>query len=609
MGLGLVDLSPHWLAFDPQGVGATWTGLAKTAWKGSLFNAAINPEEFAETQLAELKGIVHAEDWTGDRPGLGAGENVFDIATLIAPGLGEAGAAADGAGAAARGAEAEAEAVGAAGRVTGKGAEGLGGITGARGALTDITKASADLPTKLEGVSGNLPEIKPPASGSPVAVPPGKPLESPVESAPRPADGAPPAPQGSTPATTSPGSAGGSPTPSGGPSGGPHGPDSSPTPATSPGGSGGLHDPAPPPAPAAGAPPGGSGLHEPAAEPAPPAAPVAPGGPHDPLSTPSGGPHNPVSTPSGGPREPVSVPAEEPREPVSVPAGGAHEPVAEPEGSPHGLASVSAAGSRLTPMQAAGDGLPSATPQLLEHSPAQVPVSPSGSSGEAAAASAHSPAPHVEAPGGRPAELPSPSGGGAHGPGDGGPPGGHTPGEPSHGAQPHGNGDGGAPKEDRDSHSDHDASGDAQAGDGYVGPYPLPPPELLTPPPDGAFFWSGRTSDGVGIGPSSAGGNGSADLYAVSHGGTTLEGLLERNGISPPKWSFDDPDAEAWWSKVSETYATNSQGEVHAVIGPDLRPGGVWKTVELPRLMDNPRVTKIVIIDPETGAETTVFER
>jgi len=25
--------------------------------------------------------------------------------------------------------------------------------------------------------------------------------------------------------------------------------------------------------------------------------------------------------------------------------------------------------------------------------------------------------------------------------------------------------------------------------------------------------------------------------------------------------------------------------------------------------MDNPRVTKIVIIDPETGAETTVFER
>ncbi|ETZ36310.1 hypothetical protein L843_2631 [Mycobacterium intracellulare MIN_061107_1834] len=38
------------------------------------------------------------------------------------------------------------------------------------------------------------------------------------------------------------------------------------------------------------------------------------------------------------------------------------------------------------------------------------------------------------------------------------------------------------------------------------------------------------------------------------------------------------------------------------------RPKG-WKTVELPRLMDNPRVTKIVIIDPETGAETTVFER
>jgi hypothetical protein len=88
-----------------------------------------------------------------------------------------------------------------------------------------------------------------------------------------------------------------------------------------------------------------------------------------------------------------------------------------------------------------------------------------------------------------------------------------------------------------------------------------------------------------------------------------LEGLLERNGISPPKWSFDDPAADEWWSNVSEAYAANSRGEVHAVIGPDLRPNGVWQTVELPRLMNNPNVTRIVIIDPETGAETMIFER
>lgn len=470
MGLGLVDLSPHWLAVDPQGAGATWTGLAKNAWKGSLFNAALNPEEFAETRRQELKGLVHAEDWTGDRPGLAAGENVFDVAALIAPGFGEAGAAADGAGAAARGAEAEAEAAGAAGRVSGKGSEALGGITSARGALTDITKTGSDLTKNLEGVTKDLPKVEPPASGTPVALP-GKPIEPPVESAPRPADGAPAVPQGSTPAPTSPGSAGpagDSPSPAGSPNGSPHDPSSAPAPAASPGGSGGLHDPAPGPAPTP--PPGGSGPHEPATEPAPPAAPTAPGGPHDLVSTPSGRPH-----------EPASVPAEEPREPVSVPAGGAHDPVAKPPGGPHEPASAPAVGSRLPSVQAAGDGLPSATPQLLEHSPAQVPVSPSGSSGDAAAVSAHSPAPspssaapHFEAPGGRPAELPTPSGGGAHGPGDGGPPGGHTPGEPRGGdASGHGDGNGGpsGDRPDGKAPNSDDPSGH-RANDGPLGETP-----------------------------------------------------------------------------------------------------------------------------------------
>ncbi len=524
MGLNLVDLSPHWLAVDPQGVGATWTGLAKNAWKGSLFNAALNPQEFAQTRLQELKSLVHAEDWTGDRPGLGAGENLFDGVTLIAPGLGGAGAAADGAGAAARGAEAEADAAVAAGRVSGKGAEGLGVITGARGALTDITKTGSELTKNLDGVTNDLPKFEPPASGSPVALP-GKPIEPPVESAPRPADGAPGAP------------------------------------------------------------------HEPVGAPV--------GGPHEAASPPLGTPHEPASPPAGGPHDPSSIPAEGPREPVSVPAGGPHEP-----------ASLPAAGSPAAVVPtAAGERLSSALSRPFDHSPS---VSPGGSSGEAAPFAAHSPAPttsasaHLPPPNGHPAEVPT-AGGGWHGPGEGSPSGEHIPGEPAHEAQPHG--DGGPPEEDGNSHSDHETSGDSQPGDGYVGPYPLPHPELLTPPPDGSFFWSGRTSGGVGIGPSSAGGNGSADLHAASRSGTTLEGLLERNGISPPKWSFDDPAADEWWSKVSETYAANTRGEVCAVIGPDLRPGNVWQTVELPRLMSNPNVTRIGIIDPETSAESIIFER
>lgn len=349
MGLSLVDLSPHWIAVDPQGAAATWGGLAKSAWRESFFNAAINPQEFAQARLQELKSLVHAEDWSRDRPGLGAGEVAFDLGSLFAPGLGEAGAAADGAGAAARGAETEVDAAGSAGLAGGKGVDGLGGIAGARGALTDIAKSSADLPNNLEGATKDLPEIKPPASGSPVAMPPGKPIEPPVEAAPRSTDGAPGAAHGSTPATRSPGS-----------------------------------------------------------------------------------PNDPVSVPSGRPHEPTAVPAEGPHEPASVPAGGAHDPVAEPSGGPHEPASVPAAGSRPASVQAAGDGLSSATPQLFEHSPG--PASPSGSAGEVAPIGAHQPAPsalaaspHLETPGGRPAELLTPSGGGAHGPGDGGPPGGHTP--------------------------------------------------------------------------------------------------------------------------------------------------------------------------------------
>lgn len=487
MGLGLVDLSPHWIALDPEGAGATWGGLVKNAWKESFVNAAVNPQEFAQARLQELKGLVHADDWTRDRPGLGAGEVAFDAATLVAPGLGEAGAAADGASAAARGAEAEADAAGAAGRV--------GGLAGARGALTDIAKSTADLPKNLEGVTKDLPEIKPPTGGAPVVLGPGgKPIEAPVESAPRPADGTPGAQRSSPPVATSPASPGRA-----GDSGaGPHGPSSSPAPAAPPGGPVGAHDRAPAPAPAApaGGPGGLGGVHDPAPAPAPATPFGGSGGPHDPAAEPepaaapaaSGSPGDPASVPSGGPHEPASVPAEEPREPVSVPAGGVHAPVAEPTGGPHEPASVPAAGSRLASVHAAaGDGLPSATPELFDHTPSQVPVSAGGSSGEAASVGAHSPssassaAPHFESPG-RPSEVPAPNGG-AHGPGESGPPGGHPPGEPPHGGKPSGDGDGhGGPPDGKDPDGHH-VSGHGH--DGSSGGEPQDPVHSKDPSGDG----------------------------------------------------------------------------------------------------------------------------
>ncbi|WKG05766.1 hypothetical protein [Mycolicibacterium sp. HK-90] len=143
-----------------------------------------------------------------------------------------------------------------------------------------------------------------------------------------------------------------------------------------------------------------------------------------------------------------------------------------------------------------------------------------------------------------------------------------------------------------------------------TGPYHLPDPVHLTTPPDGATFWSGRNGDGIiGIGPISAGGNGAAELIAGGNSATTLEGLLDANGIQPPKWSPTDVYADNWWSAVSQIYAENASGEVHAVVGSNLRPGNVWENVELPRLMENPNVTKVIVIDPDTGIHTTIFER
>ncbi|WP_264056051.1 glycohydrolase toxin TNT-related protein [Mycobacterium nebraskense] len=428
---GLVDLNPQWFFVDPQGAASTWSALGKTMWKGSLVNSFLNPEEAGKTNLQMLKSLLHLDDWSKARPGLGFGENVFDVATLFAPGAGEAGAAADGAGAAARGAEA----AGAAGRAGEGAAGGLRGITGARGALADISKTGGDLGKNLEGVTGDLPKIEAPtASGTPVGLPPGKPLEAPVEATPHPPDAAPGAPQGPS---TAPG----------------------PTPpeAPGPGAGGGPHDPAG--ARAAGSAPAG-GVPDPRGGPAAAPAPAG-GGPHDPGLVPAGSAHDPVSVPSGRPHESVPTPVGEPREPIPATAPGSLPPA----------------------VPAAGERVPSSVPQLVEHSAARAPVAPNGSPIEPAQVGASAPrpapapiaasptasAPHFTALGGRPAEMPPP-GRAWHSPGDGGPP----DGQPPHGGEPRGPGDGDRPGDSR-GHGDGDSSGRRGEklpadGDGPPGP-------------------------------------------------------------------------------------------------------------------------------------------
>lgn len=125
---------------------------------------------------------------------------------------------------------------------------------------------------------------------------------------------------------------------------------------------------------------------------------------------------------------------------------------------------------------------------------------------------------------------------------------------------------------------------------------------LLKTENSSAFFWSGRTSKGIGV-------QQDAVRIAGSKGGTTLEMLLEKRNIKLPDWDASNPAVVKVWEDVSAEYAKQVSGEVRAVLGKQLREGNVWQTKELPALMENANVKKIITIDAETLVETVIFTR
>ena len=190
MAQAIMDLDPRWFLIDPKGAADTWMGMTKTG----LINELTNPQEAGQANIQMFKSLLHLDDWRSDRPGLGAAENIFDVATFFLPGVGEANAGVKGAGAAARGAEVGSEvadAAGAAGRA-GRAAEELGELAAGGSALGDIGRAGSGLTKDFEGLTGDLPKPDPQLGGRPVGAPPPKPLEAPVEPAPRLTDSAPP---------------------------------------------------------------------------------------------------------------------------------------------------------------------------------------------------------------------------------------------------------------------------------------------------------------------------------------------------------------------------------------------------------------------------------
>lgn len=119
--------------------------------------------------------------------------------------------------------------------------------------------------------------------------------------------------------------------------------------------------------------------------------------------------------------------------------------------------------------------------------------------------------------------------------------------------------------------------------------------------PNTAFFWSGKT-DGIG-------GEAVARKVATQNNGTTLEALIEDRNIQMPAWDATNPEVVRAWKTISADYAAGASGTVRAVIGKSLRPGNVWETAELPALMRNPNVERVITIDPVTNVETEIFTR
>jgi hypothetical protein len=123
----------------------------------------------------------------------------------------------------------------------------------------------------------------------------------------------------------------------------------------------------------------------------------------------------------------------------------------------------------------------------------------------------------------------------------------------------------------------------------------------FTTSPNTAYFWSGLGRGGEDIAADWVRDNAPA-------GSTTLEMLMKDRGIILPPWD-GTPAVTAIWEDASAAYAAGAKGVVKAVIGPNMRAGSIWRTVELDALKNNPAVTKIIEIDVTTGKETVVFTR
>ncbi len=171
--ISIQQLDPARFAYDFDGATASWSALADTAKYANPATAMMDPLGTFEHGKDTLKGIVHAEDWRADRPGLGLGGLGFEAAGAVT-GLGAAKTAARGATAGADAGE-----LGPAVRAAAD-AGGAAPIAGRASQITDnLNELADDIPTTPAASGPSGPGVPPSLTEPHVPAPQGVP-DSPV---------------------------------------------------------------------------------------------------------------------------------------------------------------------------------------------------------------------------------------------------------------------------------------------------------------------------------------------------------------------------------------------------------------------------------------------
>ncbi len=156
---GIAALDPTRFASDPEGARQTWEGLGRMG--GLVANPLLAVISDPHGSLETAKGLVHAEDWSKERPMLGATEVGLDVASAVLP-VSKAGALGK-AGGATRALEESGEANSS---VRAAGPAGSGAS-----ALSDLTKKVSGATEELNELAKQPISPAAPVGGRPVSLP------------------------------------------------------------------------------------------------------------------------------------------------------------------------------------------------------------------------------------------------------------------------------------------------------------------------------------------------------------------------------------------------------------------------------------------------------